>query len=90
MNEADQEKLILAMKHAESINDAWLQYTEAFKTIEPWQKLAVLEEISQRIWGVIYLLQAIGNPEFESRKDFKRVVGEAESWDSCVREGDDE
>jgi len=89
MTEADREKLILAMKHAECLNEAWLQYTEAFEKIEPWKKPVVREEIAQRIWGVIYLLQGIGNPEFAKRADFQKVVGEAESWDARLDDEDE-
>ncbi len=87
MNEADYEKKIQALKHAECLNEAWLEYTEAFKKIEPWRKLVVREEIAQRIWGVIYLLQAIGNPEFEGTENHQKTIDDAESWDSM--EGDE-
>lgn len=79
--------LILAQMHMECINDAWLEFTEAFKPITPERKAVVMDEIGSRIWAAIYLIQHRNKPAELASTHVQEVLREASAF-SVPIEGD--
>lgn len=72
--------LILAQMHMECINDAWLEFTEAFKPITPERKAVVMDEIGSRIWAAIYLIQHRNEPAELASTHVQEVLREASAF----------
>ena len=69
--------LLEAQMHIECINDAWLEFTEAFKTITPERKEIVRDEIGSRIWAVIYLIQYRNDPLKIASDEVQEILRES-------------
>lgn len=76
-----------AQMHIECINDAWLEFTEAFKDITPERKEVVRDEIGSRIWAVIYLIQYRNDPKKIASSGVQEVLREANAHNGIDDDG---
>lgn len=72
-----EECLLEAQMHIECINEAWMEFTEAFKDITPERKEVVRDEIGSRIWAVIYLIQHRNDPKKIASRRVQEILREA-------------
>ena len=77
-----------AQMHIECINDAWLEFTEAFKDITPERKEVVRDEIGSRIWAVIYLIQYRNDPGKMAGSGVQEILREANAHNGIDDEDD--
>lgn len=82
------ECLLQAQMHIECINDAWLEFTEAFKDITLERKEVVRDEIGSRIWAAIYLIQYRNDPGKMADSGVQKVLREANAHNGIDEESD--